>query len=95
MLLHLNFCIEWFDSNSKEKFKTYLKFLGKNWKKKKCFPFIFGFQPVGLAAPASFPASSWAARLSRVEVNAACFPHPLWAEPPQAQRARRRPPACR
>jgi hypothetical protein len=35
MLLHLNFCIEWFGSNSKEKFKTYLKFLGKNWKKKK------------------------------------------------------------
>jgi hypothetical protein len=31
----LNFFIEWFDSNLKEKFKIYLKFLGKTGKKRK------------------------------------------------------------
>jgi hypothetical protein len=40
MLLHWNIFMEWFVSNSKEKFKIYLKSLGNNWKKKKkCFPF--------------------------------------------------------
>jgi hypothetical protein len=32
--------MEWFDSNSKEKFKIYLKFLGKTGKRRrKHFPF--------------------------------------------------------
>jgi hypothetical protein len=68
MLLHWNFCLEWFDSNSKEKFKIYLKFLGKNWKKKKkTFSISFlAFGPSAQLPPAFFPASSWsAARPSR------------------------------
>jgi hypothetical protein len=57
MLLYWNFCIEWFDSNSKEKFKIYLEIPWKNWKKKKenVFFFILGFWPIGLAASCFLP----------------------------------------
>jgi hypothetical protein len=35
MLLHLNFCIEWFESNSKEDSKSFLENALKIWKRKK------------------------------------------------------------
>jgi hypothetical protein len=73
MLLHLNFCIEWFDSNSKEDSNSFGKCCEKK-KKRKNFPFsAFGpCSPVAHRSPAI------------VSLRAACssFPRvPLWAEP--------------
>jgi hypothetical protein len=47
VLLHLNFCIEWFDSNSKEDSKSFGKWLWKIGKKEKREgnPILFGFWP--------------------------------------------------
>jgi hypothetical protein len=47
MLLHLNFCIEWFDSNSKEDLKLFenaLKYLKRKKKKR----FLFSSLALGL-----------------------------------------------
>jgi CHAD domain-containing protein len=52
MLLHLNFCIEWFDSNSKEDSKSFentLKYLKR--KKKKSFILSLAFRPVKPSSP--------------------------------------------
>jgi hypothetical protein len=43
MLLHLNFCIEWFDSNSKEDSKSFEKCCKK--KKKRNFFLLSAFGP--------------------------------------------------
>jgi hypothetical protein len=54
MLLHWNFCIEWFDSNSKEdskQFENALKYFKR--KKKKSFTSLPSFRPV---KPSSLPA---------------------------------------
>jgi hypothetical protein len=46
MLLHLNFCIEWFDSNSKEDSKSFGKWLWKIGKEKgKDFSLLVAFGP--------------------------------------------------
>jgi hypothetical protein len=62
MIVHSCCCIGIFVlsgliSNSKEKFKIYLKFLGKNGKRKKenVLHFLLGFRPVGPAASCFSP----------------------------------------
>jgi hypothetical protein len=56
MLLHLNFCIEWFESNSKEDSKSFWKMALKNWKRKKRIFLSFRF----LAQLSSSALFSWA-----------------------------------
>jgi hypothetical protein len=66
MLLHLNFCIEWFDSNSKEDSKSFenaLKYLKR--KKKRNFILSLAFRPVKPSSPPAQPQPTIA--------SAACF----------------------
>jgi hypothetical protein len=80
MLLHLNFCIEWFDSNSKEDLKSFENALKYLKRKKKRNSFLFSVfspacpQPTIAAAcllPRAWPVSA-RGRLPRF---------PAWAKP--------------
>jgi hypothetical protein len=93
----LDFCIEWFDSNTKENFNIYLEIaLEKFEKKKKMFsPLPLGFGPVlwpGLTffgpAPPLLP-SAQAARLLPSARGPLIPPRvPLWAEPSRRPNSR-------
>jgi hypothetical protein len=76
MLLHLNFFIEWFDSNSKEKFKIQLKICLENLenKIKRKLSLFFCFRPaLGLAR---LPPRCWPRRSPLFSP-----PSLSWAEP--------------
>jgi hypothetical protein len=83
MLLHLNFCIEWFELNSKEDSKSFGKcfeILEKKKKKRKSSP--IRFWPSTPARPYSPPQPDRSARAQQRAVIS--FPRvSLWAEPSQ------------
>jgi hypothetical protein len=78
MLLHLNFCIEWFDSNSKEDSKSFGKWLWKIGKKEKREgnPILFGFWPSSARALCLGPSRSQPStlRVCRVRLPPRCRP---------------------
>jgi hypothetical protein len=89
MLLHLNFCIDWFESNSKENSKSFWKMLWKIGKRKKGFPLLIGFGPA--LWPSLILLRSPAVRPRLLLTTRDPFPSPplpAWAEPSQWPNAR-------
>jgi hypothetical protein len=80
MLLHLNFCIEWFDSNSKEDSKSFENALKYLKRKKKRNYFLFSvFRP---ACPQpTITAAHLLLRAWPVFVRGRLPRFPAWAEP--------------